>query len=122
MKLISKKRLGSSQVAGLMTQRLIRGFLARRRYKKMTSLPEAELVVNTPAVIATVESVVVIEDASYELVDFTLEDYKFYEAIVHEELTTILATHKVTDEDIYLCLDANVYKVSEVDDDNAAMV
>ena len=59
MKLISKKRLGSSQVAAVMTERLIRGFLARRRYKKMTSLPEAELVVNTPAVIATVESVVV---------------------------------------------------------------
>ena len=78
MKLISKRRLGSSQVAAVMTQRLIRGILARRRYKKMTSLPEAELVVNTPAVIATVESVVVIEDASYELVDFTVEDYKFY--------------------------------------------
>jgi len=79
MKLISKRRLGSSQVAAVMTQRLIRGILARRRYKKMTSLPEAELVVNAPAVIATVESVVVIEDAaSYELVDFTVEDYKFY--------------------------------------------
>jgi len=79
MKLISKKQLGSSQVAAVMTQRLIRGFLAHRRYKKMTSLPEAELVVNTPAVIATVESVVVIKDAaSYELEDFTVEDYKFY--------------------------------------------
>jgi len=33
MKLISKRRLGSSQVAAVMTQRLIRGFLARRFYK-----------------------------------------------------------------------------------------
>jgi hypothetical protein len=43
--------------------------------------------------------------------DFTVEDFKHFETIVHDELTKIVTTHKVTDQDIYLHLDVNVYKV-----------
>ena len=54
--------------------------------------------------------------SAVEVEDFTVEDFKHFETIVHDELTKIVATHKVTDQDIYLHLDVNIYKVWGDDD------
>ena len=127
-KVINKKRLAGRWVAAVMTQRVVRGFLARRRYMKMTTsllqqqqlllLLEAQLVdggggggSSSTTVITAAAAVAMQTSSSSSVEDFTVEDYKHFEAIVHDELTKILATHKVTDQDIYLHLDVNVYKV-----------
>ncbi len=94
-------------------------------YKKMTTLllPEARLVDNNIIIIGTTTSsssdvpTTVLVSAE-EVEDFTVEDFKHFETIVHDELAKIVATHKVTDQDIYLHLDVNIYKVWGDDDDD----
>ena len=80
-------------------------------------LPEAQLVDNSNIIIGTTTSnsssalPTTVLVSAVELEDFTVEDFKHFETIVHDELTKIVATHKVTDQDIYLHLDVNIYKV-----------
>ena len=116
MKVIGKKRSARKLSAVVVIQRIVRGFLARRKYKQMTSpLPVAQqVIIDTSPLVAAVEVMaeeLPIAEASNERSAFTVEDFKIHDAVVQEEMAKIIATHKVTDADVYLNLDVNVYKV-----------